>query len=215
MWLVLKFMAFKQNHGIIIKVSAALRISLFSSCGSFLLKCTTALHTADTNRSSTDPCRATVCFSPTFTVRFTSAPEQQFSKRDVTLTDWYVVWTNICLKKKNLFIYWWLYQHMWDLSSLTRNQTHMSCIGHAVLTAGPPEPSHMDEHFQLKYMYTGKDPDTEKDWRQKEKGATEDEMVRTQYPLNGCEFEQTPGDSGGQRSLAHCSPRSHEELETP
>ena len=27
----------------------------------------------------------------------------------------------------------------------------------------------------------------------------EDEMVREHHWLNGCEFEQTPGDSGGQR----------------
>ena len=31
-------------------------------------------------------------------------------------------------------------------------------------------------------------------------------MVRQHHQLNGCEFEQTPGDSGGQRSLASCSP---------
>ena len=30
----------------------------------------------------------------------------------------------------------------------------------------------------VKSWLTGKDPDAEKDWRQKEKGATEDEMVR-------------------------------------
>ena len=37
---------------------------------------------------------------------------------------------------------------------------------------------------------------------QEKKGATEDEMVG----LNGHEFEQTPGDSEGQGSLACCSP---------
>ena len=40
-----------------------------------------------------------------------------------------------------------------------------------------------------------KDPDAGIDWRQKEKGAAEDEMVRQHYWLNGHEFEQTPGDS--------------------
>ena len=35
----------------------------------------------------------------------------------------------------------------------------------------------------------------------KEKGAAEDEMVRQHHQLNGHEFEQTPGDSRGQRSL--------------
>ena len=32
--------------------------------------------------------------------------------------------------------------------------------------------------------------------------------------LNGHEFEQTPGDSGGQRSLVCCSPCGHKELDT-
>ena len=41
---------------------------------------------------------------------------------------------------------------------------------------------------------------------QKEKGTTEDEMVRWHHQLNGHEFKQTPGDSGGQRSLMCFSP---------
>ena len=36
---------------------------------------------------------------------------------------------------------------------------------------------------------------------QKEKGATENEMIRYKHQLNGYEFEQTPGDSEGQGSL--------------
>ena len=43
----------------------------------------------------------------------------------------------------------------------------------------------------------GKDPDAGKDWRQEEKGATEDEMVGWHHWLSGHEFEQTPGDSEG------------------
>ena len=35
---------------------------------------------------------------------------------------------------------------------------------------------------------------------------TEDEMVGWHHPLNGHEFEQSLGDSEGQRSLACCSP---------
>ena len=52
----------------------------------------------------------------------------------------------------------------------------------------------------------GKDPDAGKDWRQKEKGAVEDEMVRRHHQLNGYESEQTLGDSEAQGSLACCSP---------
>ena len=32
--------------------------------------------------------------------------------------------------------------------------------------------------------------------------------------LNGCEFEQTPGDNEGQGSLTYCRPWSHKELDT-
>ena len=51
-----------------------------------------------------------------------------------------------------------------------------------------------------------KDPDAGKDWRQEEKGMTEDEMVWCYHWLDGNEFEQTPGNSEGQGSLECCSP---------
>ena len=47
----------------------------------------------------------------------------------------------------------------------------------------------------------GKDPDAEKDWRQKEKGTTEDEMIGWHHQLNEHEFEQTPGVGDGQAGL--------------
>ena len=43
--------------------------------------------------------------------------------------------------------------------------------------------------------------------------VAEDEMVKEHHQLNGCEFEQTPGDSGGQRSLVCHSPWGHKELD--
>ena len=49
-------------------------------------------------------------------------------------------------------------------------------------------------------------PDMGQDWRQEEKGTTEDEMVGCHHQLNGHEFEQAPGVSDGQGSLACCSP---------
>ena len=60
----------------------------------------------------------------------------------------------------------------------------------------------------------GKDPNVGKDWRQEEKGLTEDEMVGLHHQLNGHEFEQTPGDSEGQGSLACCRPWGRKELDT-
>ena len=39
----------------------------------------------------------------------------------------------------------------------------------------------------------GKDPDDGKDWRQEEKGTTEDKMVGWHHQLDGHEIEQTLG----------------------
>ena len=47
-----------------------------------------------------------------------------------------------------------------------------------------------------------KDPDAGKDWRQEEKGTTEDEMVGWYHGLSGHEFEQAPGD-GKDREAWH------------
>ena len=60
----------------------------------------------------------------------------------------------------------------------------------------------------------GKDPYAGKDWRQEEKGSTEDEMVGWHHRLNGQEFEQAPGVDDGQGSLACCSPWGRKELDT-
>ena len=60
----------------------------------------------------------------------------------------------------------------------------------------------------------GKDPDAGKDWRQEEKGVTEDEMVGWHHQLKGHEFEQTLGDSEGQASLLCCSPWGRKKPDT-
>ena len=59
----------------------------------------------------------------------------------------------------------------------------------------------------------GKDSDDLKDGAQEEKEAAEAEMVKKYHWLNGCEFEQTLGDSKGQESLVCCSSWSHKELD--
>ena len=60
----------------------------------------------------------------------------------------------------------------------------------------------------------GKDPDPGKDWGQEEKEATEDEIVGWYHWLSGYEFEQTPRDSEGQKSLECCSPLGHKESDS-
>ena len=44
-----------------------------------------------------------------------------------------------------------------------------------------------------KNWLVGKDLDAGEDWRQEEKGTTEDEMVRCHHQLDGHEFEQVQG----------------------
>ena len=51
-----------------------------------------------------------------------------------------------------------------------------------------------------------KDPDAGKDWRQEEKGTTNDEMVGWHHQFDGHEFEYTLGVGDGQGGLACCSP---------
>ena len=82
-----------------------------------------------------------------------------------------------------------------------RNQPWMF-IGKTVAEAEVPILWSPDTKSRL----IGKDADAGKDWRQKEKRAAEDEMVKQHHWLNGHEFEQTPGDNGRQRSLVCCSP---------
>ena len=59
-----------------------------------------------------------------------------------------------------------------------------------------------------------KDPGAGKDWRQEEKGMTEDEMVGWYHRLDGHEFEQSLGDGERQGSLVCCSPWGWKESDT-
>ena len=75
--------------------------------------------------------------------------------------------------------------------------------------------------LKLKLQYVGhlmwrnrllrKDPDDGKDWRQEERGTTEDEVVAWHHQLNGHEFEQAPGVGDGQGGLVCCNPCGHKE----
>ena len=55
------------------------------------------------------------------------------------------------------------------------------------------------------------DPDAGKDWKQEEKGTTEDEMVGWHHRLNG---HETLGVGNGQGSLACCGSWGHKESDT-
>ena len=84
-------------------------------------------------------------------------------------------------------------------------------------------PQYSLEGLMMKLQYFGhlmqksdslEKTDTGKDWRQKEKRLTKNEMVRQHHRLNGHELEQTGRDSEGQGSLACWSPWSRKELDT-
>ena len=61
------------------------------------------------------------------------------------------------------------------------------------------------------HLMLRKDPDAGKDWRWKEKGMTEDEVVERHHRLHGHEFEQAPGVGDGQGRLACCNPQDCKE----
>ena len=61
---------------------------------------------------------------------------------------------------------------------------------------------------------SGKVPDAGKDWGQKEKKASEDEMVGWHHQCSGHELGQTLGDSEGQGGLACCSAWGCKESDT-
>ena len=56
----------------------------------------------------------------------------------------------------------------------------------------------------VKNWLIGKDPDAGKDWKQEEKGMTENKMVGWHHRLDGHEFGWTPGVGDGQGGLACC-----------
>ena len=65
----------------------------------------------------------------------------------------------------------------------------------------------------VKNSLIGEDPDVGKDWRQKEKEMTEDEMIGWHHQLNGYESGQAPGDGNGEGSLVCCSSWGQKELD--
>ena len=76
-------------------------------------------------------------------------------------------------------------------------------------------PEYSLEGLMLKFVWKnwliGKDHDAEKDWRQEEKGTTEDEMDGWHHWLNGHEFEQFQKLVIDREAGLCCSPWGHKE----
>ena len=68
--------------------------------------------------------------------------------------------------------------------------------------------------LEVKDWSIGTDPDAGNDWRQEDKGTTEDGMVGWHHRLDGHEFEWTQGVGDGQGGLACCDSWSRKELDT-
>ena len=66
----------------------------------------------------------------------------------------------------------------------------------------------------VKSWLIGKDPDAGRDWGQKEKGTTKDEMAGWHHQLDGHEFEWTLGVGDGQGGLACCNSWGCKESDT-
>ena len=66
---------------------------------------------------------------------------------------------------------------------------------------------------EAKSRLVGKDSDPGKNWRQKEKRTTEDEMAGWHHGLDGREPEWTPGVGNGQGGLTCCDSWGHKELD--
>ena len=62
----------------------------------------------------------------------------------------------------------------------------------------PPLPKYYTLATWCEELTHWKRPDAGKDWRQEEKGTTEDEMVEWHHQLNGHAFEQAPGIGQGE-----------------
>ena len=86
----------------------------------------------------------------------------------------------------------------------------------SILKEISPEYSLEGLMLKLKLKYFGHliDPDAGKDWRQEEKGTTENEMVGWHHRLNGHKFEQALEVGDGQGNLACCSAWGHKKSDT-
>ena len=131
-------------------------------------------------------------------------------------------WTRVSCIAGRFFTSWATREELISMCTLQTKHTVLfsSCC---LISSFPLNPSNEGLMLKLKLQYfgllmknwlIGKDPDAGKDWRQEEKGTTEDKMVEWHPQPNGHEFEQVLGVGDGQGSLACCSPWGRKECDT-
>ena len=113
---------------------------------------------------------------------------------------------------------------LWCWRRLSRIPWTARRSNQSILKESSPEYSLEGLMLKLKLQYFGKpdaknwligrDPDAGKDWRQEEKGTTEDEMIGWHHWPDGHEFEQALGVGDGQGSLMCYSPWGHKQSNT-
>ena len=104
---------------------------------------------------------------------------------------------------------WKSFAQQGDQTNLKENQPWI-LVGRTNAEAEAPVFWSSDVNSKL----IGKVLDAGKDWGQKEKRVSEDEMAGLRYWYNGHELGQTSGDGEGQGGLVCCSPWGHKELDT-
>ena len=107
---------------------------------------------------------------------------------------------------------------LWCWRRLLRVPWTARRLNQSILKEISPEYSLEGLMVKLKLQYfghlmqsIGKDPDAGKDWRQEEKGMTDDDMIGWHHWLHGHGFGWIPGVGDGQGGLACCGSWGHKE----
>ena len=118
-------------------------------------------------------------------------PESILNSRDITLL------TNVCLISYGFSTgHVWMWELNYKESWAPKNWCFWTVVLEKTLESPldckeiqPVHPKGNQSWCNAKNRVIGKDPDTRKDWRQEEKGMTEDEMVGWHHQFYGQEFE--------------------------
>ena len=149
-----------------------------------------------------------------------SSKKQEFQKKHLLLLYWLRMWELDCKESWTLKIWTLKIWCFWTVLLKKMLESPLDCkeikpakhkanqswmyIGRTDAEAGTPIfwPPHM------KNWLIGKEPNAGKDWRQEEKGLTENEMIGWHHWLDGQGFEQTPrvGDGRGGLVCWCCTP---------